>query len=96
VAFNAADAVARHAVRFGGLSVMPAAGGHGKQVLPHLAQSQDDSIVPSVPSTYPPAVSRGWWSARPRLLHVPAWRLLIPAGALTLSFAVVGVYLLWR
>ena len=54
-----------------------------------------DGIVPSVPSNYPPLFP--WLVGRASaLLHVPAWRLLGPAEAITLSFAVVAGYLLWR
>ncbi len=54
-----------------------------------------DGIVPSVPSNYPPLFP--WLVGRTSaLIHVPAWRLLGPAEAITLSFALVGGYLLWR
>jgi Arabinofuranosyltransferase N terminal len=54
-----------------------------------------DGIVPSVPSHYPPLFP--WLVGRlSALLHVPAWRLLSPAEAITLSFVVVAGYLLWR
>jgi Arabinofuranosyltransferase N terminal len=54
-----------------------------------------DGIVPSVPSHYPPLFP--WLVGRASaLVHVPAWRLLGPAEAITLSFAVVAGYLLWR
>jgi len=54
-----------------------------------------DAIVPSVPSNYPPLFP--WLVGRASaLLHVPAWRLLSPAEAITLSFVVVAGYLLWR
>jgi hypothetical protein len=54
-----------------------------------------DGIVPSVPSNYPPLFP--WLVGRASaLIHVPAWRLLGPAEAITLSFAVVAGYLLWR
>jgi len=54
-----------------------------------------DGIVPSVPSNYPPLFP--WLVGRTSaLLHVPAWQLLGPAEAITLSFAVVAGYLLWR
>jgi len=54
-----------------------------------------DGIVPSVPSHYPPLFP--WLVGRTSaLVHVPAWRLLGPAEAITLSFAVVAGYLLWR
>jgi hypothetical protein len=54
-----------------------------------------DGIVPSVPSNYPPLFP--WLVGRTSaLIHVPAWRLLSPAEAITLSFAVVAGYLLWR
>jgi len=54
-----------------------------------------DGIVPSVPSNYPPLFP--WLVGRASaLVHVPAWRLLGPAEAIALSFAVVAGYLLWR
>lgn len=54
-----------------------------------------DGTVPSVPSNYPPLFP--WLVGRTSaLVHVPAWRLLGPAEAITLSFAVVAGYLLWR
>src|SRR5437764_9898539 len=54
-----------------------------------------DGIVPSVPSHYPPLFP--WLVGRTSaLIHVPAWRLLGPAEAITLSFAVIAGYLLWR
>jgi hypothetical protein len=54
-----------------------------------------DGIVPSVPSHYPPLFP--WLVGRASaLVHTPAWRLLGPAEAITLSFAVVAGYLLWR
>ena len=54
-----------------------------------------DGIVPSVPSNYPPLFP--WLVGRASaLIHIPAWRLLGPAEAITLSFAVVAGYLLWR
>ena len=54
-----------------------------------------DGIVPSVPSNYPPLFP--WLVGRTSAVtHVAAWRLLGPAEAITLSFAVVGGYLLWR
>ena len=54
-----------------------------------------DGIVPSVPSNYPPLFP--WLVGRTSaLIHVPAWRLLGPAEAITLSFVVVAGYLLWR
>ena len=54
-----------------------------------------DGIVPSVPSNYPPLFP--WLVGRTSaLVHVPAWRLLGPAEAIALSFAVVAGYLLWR
>jgi hypothetical protein len=59
------------------------------------AWRSSDGIVPSVPSHYPPLFP--WLVGRlSALLHVPAWRLLSPAEAITLSFAVVAGYLLWR
>jgi hypothetical protein len=54
-----------------------------------------DGMVPSVPSHYPPLFP--WLVGRASALsHVPAWRLLGPAEAIALSFAVVAGYLLWR
>jgi Arabinofuranosyltransferase N terminal len=54
-----------------------------------------DGIVPSVPSNYPPLFP--WLVGRTSAVtHVAAWRLLGPAEAITLSFAVVAGYLLWR
>src|SRR5882762_7282928 len=54
-----------------------------------------DGIVPSVPSHYPPLFP--WLVGRTSaLVHTPAWRLLGPAEAITLSFAVIAGYLLWR
>src|SRR5689334_11707545 len=48
-----------------------------------------DGIVPSVPSHYPPLFP--WLVGRlSALVHVPAWRLLGPAGATALSFPVVA------
>ena len=48
-----------------------------------------------MPSNYPPLFP--WLVGRTSaLIHAPAWRLLGPAEAITLSFAVVGGYLLWR
>jgi hypothetical protein len=59
------------------------------------AWRSSDGIVPSVPSNYPPLFP--WLVGRASaLLHVPAWRLLSPAEAITLSFAVIAGYLLWR
>jgi hypothetical protein len=59
------------------------------------AWRSSDAIVPSVPSNYPPLFP--WLVGRASaLLHVPAWRLLSPAEAITLSFAVIAGYLLWR
>src|SRR5437762_8684199 len=59
------------------------------------AWRSSDGIVPSVPSNYPPLFP--WLVGRTSaLLHVPAWRLLSPAEAITLSFAVIAGYLLWR
>ena len=52
-------------------------------------------IVPSVPTHYPPLFP--WLVGRvSALTRVPAWRLLGPAEAVTLSFVVVAGYLLWR
>ena len=54
-----------------------------------------DGIVSSVPSHYPPLFP--WLVGRTSaLIHVPAWKLLGPAEAITLSFAVVAGYILWR
>jgi len=54
-----------------------------------------DGIVPSVPSHYPPLFP--WLVGRTAaLVHMPAWRLLGPAEAVTLSFAVVAGFGLWR
>ena len=54
-----------------------------------------DGIVPSVPSHYPPLFP--WLVGRTSaLIHVPAWKLLGPAEAITLSLVVVAGYLLWR
>jgi hypothetical protein len=54
-----------------------------------------DGIVPSVPSNYPPLFP--WLVGRTSaVIHTPAWRLLGPAEAIALSFAVVAGYLLWR
>ena len=59
------------------------------------AWRSSDAIVPSVPSHYPPLFP--WLVGRlSALFHVPAWRLLSPAEAITLSFAVIAGYLLWR
>ncbi|HEY3650117.1 MAG TPA: arabinofuranosyltransferase, partial [Streptosporangiaceae bacterium] len=59
------------------------------------AWRSSDGIVPSVPSNYPPLFP--WLVGRlSALVHVPAWRLLSPAEAITLSFAVIAGYLLWR
>ncbi len=59
------------------------------------AWRSSDGIVPSVPSNYPPLFP--WLVGRlSALFHVPAWRLLSPAEAITLSFAVIAGYLLWR
>ncbi|MBO0814253.1 MAG: arabinofuranosyltransferase [Actinobacteria bacterium] len=54
-----------------------------------------DGIVSSVPSHYPPLFP--WLVGRTSaLVNVPAWKLLGPAEAITLSFAVVAGYILWR
>lgn len=54
-----------------------------------------DGIVRSVPSDYPPLFQ--WLVGRTSALtHIPAWQLLGPAETITLSFAVVAGYLLWR
>ena len=59
------------------------------------AWRSSDGIVPSVPSHYPPLFP--WLVGRTAaLVHVPAWRLLGPAEAITLSFAVVAGFALWR
>ena len=48
-----------------------------------------------MPSNYPPLFP--WLVGRTSaLINVPAWRLLGPAEAITLSFTVVAGYLLWR
>jgi hypothetical protein len=48
-----------------------------------------------VPSNYPPLFP--WLVGRTSALtSVPAWKLLGPAEAITLSFAVVAGYILWR
>jgi hypothetical protein len=48
-----------------------------------------DGIVPSVPSNYPPLFP--WLVGRASaLINVPAWKLLGPAEAITVSFAVVA------
>jgi len=57
--------------------------------------SSADGIVPSVPSNYPPLFP--WLVGRASaLINVPAWRLVGPAEAITLSFAMVAGYILWR
>jgi hypothetical protein len=54
-----------------------------------------DGIVSSVPSHYPPLFP--WLVGRTSaLINVPAWKLLGPAEAITLSFVVVAGYILWR
>jgi hypothetical protein len=54
-----------------------------------------DGIVPSVPSNYPPLFP--WLVGRTSaLIGMPAWKLLGPAEAITVSFAVVAGYMLWR
>ena len=54
-----------------------------------------DAIVSSVPSHYPPLFP--WLVGRTSALtSVPAWKLLGPAEAITLSFVVVAGYILWR
>ncbi|MGH3178313.1 MAG: hypothetical protein ACRDPF_31115, partial [Streptosporangiaceae bacterium] len=59
------------------------------------AWRSSDGIVPSVPAHYPPLFP--WLVGRASaLLNVPAWRLLSPAEAITLSFVVIAGYLLWR
>jgi hypothetical protein len=48
-----------------------------------------------VPSNYPPLFP--WLVGRTSaLINVPAWKLLGPAETITLSFAVVAGYILWR
>jgi hypothetical protein len=59
------------------------------------ALRSSDGMVPSVPSHYPPLFP--WLVGRTAaLVHVPAWRLLGPGEAITLSFAVVAGFVLWR
>jgi hypothetical protein len=54
-----------------------------------------DGIVSTVPSHYPPLFP--WLVGRTSaLINVPAWKLLGPAEAITLSFVVVAGYILWR
>lgn len=54
-----------------------------------------DGIVPSVPSHYPPLFP--WLIGHTAaLIHTPAWQLLGPAEAITLSGAVVAGFALWR
>ena len=54
-----------------------------------------DGIVRSVPSNYPPLFP--WLVGRTSaLISVPAWKLLGPAEAITVSFAVIAGYMLWR
>jgi hypothetical protein len=54
-----------------------------------------DGIVSSVPSHYPPLFP--WLVGRTSaLVNEPAWKLLGPAEAITLSFAVIAGYILWR
>ena len=54
-----------------------------------------DGIVRSVPSNYPPLFP--WLVGRTSaVIGVPAWKLVGPAEAITLSFAVVAGYVLWR
>ena len=91
---HAADGAARHPlrVRRDGERRLPA-GGHGQHLLRTWHSS--DGIVPSVPSNYPPLFP--WLVGRTSaLVHVPAWRLLGPAETITLSFAVIAGYMLWR
>jgi hypothetical protein len=79
---------------FGGLGSDPGRLAAMANTYSHTWRSSD-GIVPSVPSNYPPLFPWlvGHTSA---LVHVPAWRLLGPAEAITLSFAVIAGYLLWR
>lgn len=54
-----------------------------------------DTFVASVPSEYPPLFP--WLIGRSALiLDIPAWRLVGPAEVLTLSFAVLIGFLMWR
>ena len=48
-----------------------------------------------MPSNYPPLFP--WLVGRTSaLISVPAWKLLGPAEAITVSFAVIAGYMLWR
>lgn len=59
------------------------------------ALNSSDGIVSTVPSQYPPLFP--WLVGRAAALAgVPAWRLLGPAEAIALSFAVVAGFALWR
>ena len=59
------------------------------------ALNSSDGIVSTVPSHYPPLFP--WLVGRAAALaHVPAWRLLGPAEAIALSFAMVAGFALWR
>jgi hypothetical protein len=79
---------------FGGLGSDPGRLAAMANTYSHTWRSSD-GIVPSVPSNYPPLFP--WLVGRTSaLIHVPAWRLLGPAEAITLSFAVIAGYLLWR
>src|SRR5690349_11821651 len=79
---------------FGGLGSDPGRLAAMANTYSHAWRSSD-GIVPSVPSNYPPLFP--WLVGRTSaLIHVPAWRLLGPAEAITLSFAVIAGYLLWR
>ncbi len=54
-----------------------------------------DGIVPSVPSDYPPLFP--WLVGRTAaLVHMPAWKLLGPAEAVTVAASLIAGYLLWR
>jgi hypothetical protein len=79
---------------FGGLGSDPGRLAAMANTYSHTWRSSD-GIVPSVPSNYPPLFP--WLVGRTSaLIHVPAWRLLGPAEAIALSFAVIAGYLLWR
>jgi hypothetical protein len=79
---------------FGGLGSDPGRMAAMANTYSHTWRSSD-GIVPSVPTNYPPLFP--WLVGRTSaLIHVPAWRLLGPAEAITLSFAVIAGYLLWR
>jgi len=54
-----------------------------------------DGIVHSVPSAYPPLFP--WLVGHTAaLVHVPAWRLLGPAEAVTVSLVVIAGFAMWR